>query len=142
MKIDLPSVQDQQALIFQESTKEAISTLKSNLNAPRISEALEIDESQYSRAHLLREREGWEAPHPDIVGAYFRQFQKAFPDYSTDKKLAYLLGLSSDRRIREFKQGARKVPFGVWRVFLVLTGRAPQDIIKVLGFFSNESPCN
>ena len=135
MKIELPSVQDQQALIFQESTKEAINVLTSNLEAPRISEALEIDESQYSNKHLLREREGWEAPHPDIVGAYFRQFQKAFPDYSTDKKLAYLLRLSSDRRIREFKQGVRKVPFGVWREFLILTGRAPQEVIKVLGFF-------
>ncbi|KPY67013.1 Uncharacterized protein ALO94_05204, partial [Pseudomonas syringae pv. spinaceae] len=30
----------------------------------------------------------------------------------------------------------RKVPYGVWRHFLVLTGRAPQDIIPVLAFMA------
>ncbi|KPC24159.1 Uncharacterized protein AC496_1170 [Pseudomonas savastanoi pv. glycinea] len=46
------------------------------------------------------------------------------------------MGLSSDRRVRDYKQGVRKVPYGVWRHFLVLTGRAPQDIIPVLAFMA------
>ena len=93
----------------------------------------EIDENAYSNAHLLRVHEGWEPPHPDLVGAYFRHFQHHFPDYGTDQKLAELLGLSSDRRIREFKNGSRKVPYEIWRKFLVITGRVPQEVIKVLG---------
>ncbi|SER26085.1 hypothetical protein SAMN04244573_03234 [Azotobacter beijerinckii] len=136
MKIDLPSIAEQQAWIFEEATKEAITQLKTNLQAPRIAPQTELDESAYSRAHLLREREGWEAPHQDIVAAYFRHFQKHFPEYNTDKKLAALLGLSGDRRVREFKEGSRKVPYGVWRAFLVMTGRAPQDVLPVLAYMA------
>lgn len=136
MKIKLPSLSEQQKLIFEESTKEAISILKVNLKAPVYPGQDEIDESQYPNTHLLREREGWAPPHPDTVGAYFRHFQEHFPDYNTDQKLADLLGISSNRRIREFKSGDRGVPYGIWRKFLVMTGRAPQDVIKVFGFMA------
>lgn len=132
MKIELPSIADQQRVILEQATEAAIAQLKENLNAPRIAGQTEVNEDNYPRTHLLREYEGWEAPHPDIVGAYFRHFQQHFPDYKTDKKLAALLGLSSDRRVREFKEGGRKVPYGVWRSFLVMTGRAPQDVLPVL----------
>jgi len=134
MKISLPGIEQQKNIVFEESTKEAITILKKNLKVDRYPPQTEIDETLFSNSHLLREREGWEAPPPDVVGAYFRHFQQLFPDYKTDKKLSELLGLSSDRRIREFKQGNRKVPFNVWRHFLILTGRAPQDAIKVFGF--------
>lgn len=138
MKISLPGIEDQKKVIFEESTKEAIKQLKENLKAPVVVQPLEVDESQFSNDHLLREREGWQAPDADLVAAYFRQFQAAIPDYDTDKKLAVLLGLSSDRRVREFKNGSRKVPYGVWRKFLVLTGRAAQDVEKVLAFIVSE----
>ena len=134
--IDLPSIADQQALVFQQATLAAIEQLQRNLQAPRLPAQNEIDESQYPRTHLLREHEGWEAPHPDIVGAYFRHFQKHFPEHGSDAKLATLLGLSSDRRVRDFKQGERKVPYGVWRHFLVITGRAPQDVLPVLAYMA------
>ncbi len=134
MKIDLPSLEGQQRVIFEESTREAIETLQKNLKAPSYPPQTEVDESQYSNTHLLREHEGWESPDPAIVRAYFRHFQEHFPEYGTDSKLAKLLGLSGDRRIREFKKGDRKVPYGVWRDFLVITGRAPQDVKKVLGY--------
>lgn len=134
MKIELPSITDQQAIIFQEATRAAIAQLQANLDAPRLPPQTEVDESAYPRTHLLREHEGWEAPHPDIVRAYFRQFQQAFPAYKTDKLLAQLLGLAGDRRVREFKDGGRKVPYGVWRTFLVMTGRAPQDVLPVLAY--------
>lgn len=132
--IDLPSIADQQAAVFQLATQAAIEQLQRNLQAPRLPAQTEIDESQYPRTHLLREHEGWEAPHPDIVGAYFRHFQKHFPEHGSDGKLASLLGLSSDRRVRDFKQGERKVPYGIWRQFLVITGRAPQDVLPVMAF--------
>lgn len=135
MKIELPGINDQQLFILEQSTQEAIQTLNDNLNAPHVSEPLAIDESKYSNSHLLEKGKGWEAPHPDIVRAYFNQFQAAFEDYGTDKKLALLLGLSSDRRIRAFKKGAEKAPYGLWHQFLVITGRAPQFPIKVLGIF-------
>ena len=136
MKIDLPGISDQQALVFTAATEAAIDQLRRNLAAPRVPPQQEVDESQYPRTHLLREAEGWQAPHPDIVGAYFRHFQHHFPEYDTDRKLAQLLGLSGDRRVREFKQGERKVPYGVWRHFLVITGRAPQDVLPVLAYMA------
>lgn len=134
MKIELPGIKKQQHIIFEESTKAAIEQLKKNLKAPVIPGQTEIDESKYPRTHLLREHEGWEPPHQDIIGAYFRHFQEHFPDYGTDGKLAALLGLTSDRRVREYKSASRVIPYGVWRLFLVLTGRAPQDIIEVKCF--------
>ncbi|MBW5416299.1 hypothetical protein [Pseudomonas sp. MAG002Y] len=134
MEIKIPDIQAQQKFIFEEATKEAIAALEANLKAPRIEPQSEIDESQYSNKHLLREKQGWEPPSPDIVAAYFRHFQKHFPEFDTDQKLADLLGISSNRRIREFKSGEAKVPYGVWRRFLVLTGRAPQEIIPVMAF--------
>lgn len=136
MKIDLPGIADQQALVFTAATEAAIDQLRRNLAAPRVPPQQEVDESQYPRTHLLREAEGWQAPHPDIVGAYFRHFQHHFPEYDTDRKLAQLLGLSGDRRVREFKQGERKVPYGVWRHFLIITGRAPQDVLPVLAYMA------
>lgn len=136
MKIKIPKIRDQQKFVFQKATEESIAELKENLNAPIFDTPLGLDESTYPNTHLLREREGWEAPDPDIVRAYFSQFQIVFEEYSTDRKLAELLGLSSNRRVREFKSGEYKVPYGIWRRFLVLTGRVPQEIVKVMGFFS------
>ena len=104
------------------------------MSTPVLPPQTEVDESQYPRTHLLREREGWEAPHKDIVAAYFGHLRQHFPEYRTDKKLAGLLGVSSDRRVREFKSGARKVPYGIWRKLLIVTGRAPQDVLTVLAF--------
>lgn len=134
MEITLPDMASQQRFVFEQATQEAIAQLRENLSAPVLPHQDEIDESAYSRAHLLRESEGWEPPHPDVVGAYFRHFQRHFPEFGTDGKLAALLGLSSDRRVRDYKAGSAKVPYGVWRRFLVLTGRAPQEVIKVLAF--------
>lgn len=136
MKIALPSIADQQKFIFEQATAAAIQTLQQNLNAPQLPAQTEVDESQYSRAHLLREHEDWEAPHPDIIAAYFRHLQQHLPEYDTDGKLATLLGLSSNRRIREYKSGARTIPYGVWRKFLIMTGRAPQDVLKVLAYMA------
>ncbi|MNF91199.1 hypothetical protein D3C84_737920 [compost metagenome] len=136
MNIELPAISEQQAFIFEAATKEAVVQLKANLKAPRLPSQTEVDESQYPRTHLLREAEGWEPPHRDIAGAYFRHFQSHFPEYGTDAKLAGLLGLSSDRRVRAFKDGSKSPPYGAWRRFLVLTGRAPQEIFPVLAFMA------
>jgi hypothetical protein len=136
MHIDLPPLAEQLELIFEQATREGIAQLKANLKAPRLPGPTEVDESRYPRTHLLREREGWAPPHRDIVGAYFRNFQAHFPEYGTDAKLAELLGLSADRRVRAFKDGSKTAPYGVWRRFLVLTGRAPQEIIPVLAFMA------
>ena len=137
MKINLPSIEEQKRSIFEESTKEAIAQLKKNLKAPYLPPQDEVDEGNYSNNHLLREDEGWEPPHPDIIGAYFRHFQSHFEEYDTDRKLGYLLGLSSDRRVREYKSGSRKMPYGIWRKFLILTGRAPQDVLPVFAYMGS-----
>ncbi|AVG16354.1 hypothetical protein CFN79_11120 [Chromobacterium vaccinii] len=131
MKIPLPSIADQQQFINEQATRQAIATLEENLKAPKLPPQDEIDENQYSRSHLLREGEGWEPPHHDIVCAYFSHLQKHFPQFNSDNTLGELLG-TSGHRIREFKQG-RKMSYGIWRKLLVITGRAPQDVLKVIG---------
>ncbi|MBP4002423.1 hypothetical protein [Pseudomonas koreensis] len=136
MKIDLPNIAEQQAFVFEAATQAAISQLQENLKAPRLPAQTEIDEDQYPRSHLLTESEGWSPPHQDLIGAYFRHFQAHFPAYNTDAKLAALLGLSSDRRVRAFKDGSKAPPYGVWRRFLVMTGRVPQEIIPVFAFMA------
>ncbi|KQW11954.1 MULTISPECIES: hypothetical protein [Pseudomonas] len=136
MNIDLPSITEQQAFVFEAATKAGITQLQANLKAPKLPGQTEVDESQYPRTHLLTEQEGWEPPHRDLTGAYFRHFQAHFPAYNTDAKLAALLGLSSDRRVRAFKDGSKAPPYGVWRRFLVLTGRVPQEIVPVLAFMA------
>lgn len=134
MIIGLPDIATQQAAVFEEATQEAIELLKRNLVAPRFPSQVEVDENLYPRTHLLRDSEGWEAPAPEIVRAYFKQFQKHFEEYNTDLKIAGLLKLSGDRRVRQFKEGSKTVPYGVWRTFLTMTGRVPQDVIPVFGF--------
>lgn len=134
MKIVLPDIATQLQSVFESGTLEAIAQLKANLKAPRLPSQTFVDEALYPRTHLLREHEGWVCPDKAIVNAYFRHFQDHFPQYKTDRKLADLLGLSSDRRIRGFKEGSLKVPYGVWRHFLVLTGRVPQEAIPVMAF--------
>lgn len=133
MQFNIPTLAEQQRVIVEKGTQQAIKQLNENLAAPVLEPQKEVDESGYSRDHLL-DKGRYESPHPDIIGAYFRHFQAHFPEYDTDKKLAVLLGVSSDRRIREFKQGTKKVPFEIWERFLVMTGRKPQDIIKVFAF--------
>lgn len=139
MKIDipLPSISEQQKIVYKAATEAGIDQLRANLDAPYIPGPAGFDESQFPRAHLLREDQGWEPPAPEMVDAFLRHFQTVFPDFDTDMKLARLLGLrgqSADRRIREYKAGTYKVPYGVWNRFLVLTGRVPQDVIPVLAF--------
>ncbi|OCA65207.1 hypothetical protein [Aeromonas hydrophila] len=137
MKIELPGIADQQLFVFKAAQQEAIEAMKKNSEAKVMAARLSVDESAYPRTHLLREREGWEPPHKDLVAAYFQQFKELF-GYGSDKEIADLLGLLSDRRVREFKQGKSTVPFGVWRRFLVMTGRAPQEVIPVLGVVVNK----
>lgn len=120
-------------MIFKEATEAGIKQLQANLAAPVLPGLID---GPLDRSHLLRLEEGWEPPSKDLLDAYFKHFQKAFPEYGTDEKLAKLLGLSSDRRVREYKQGRSKIPYGIWRRFLVLTGRVPQDIIPVLAFMA------
>ena len=135
MNIQLPNIAEQQRVILEAATKESIKTLKANLKAPVI-KTEHFDESGYSNKHLLRLSEGWEAPHIDIVTAYFNQF-KDHTEYSSDEKLGVYLGLTgknTGRRIRSFKQGETAVPYGIWRKLLVATGRAPQEIIPVVAF--------
>jgi hypothetical protein len=132
MKIELPGIAEQQLFVFKAAQQEAIEAMKENSEAKVMAAPLSVDECAYPRTHLLREREGWEPPHKDLVAAYFDQFKGLF-GYGSDKEMADLLRLSSDRRVREFKQGKSSVPYGVWRRFLVMTGRAPQEVIPVLG---------
>jgi hypothetical protein len=134
IQIELPSIEQQQRFIFEAATKAAMQQLEQNLKAPIIKD-LELDESLYSRDHLLTE-ERWQAPHPDIVRAYLEQFQR-HTEHKTDKALAAWLGLkgtNAERRLRAYKTGSEVPPFGIWRKLLVATGRVPQEIMSVVAF--------
>ena len=134
MEIKIPSISSQQRFVLEAASKEAIKQLQENLNATE-KQGVAIGNNT---KHLLTEEQGWEAPSAEVVRAYFENFKEHFPEYDSDKKLAKLFGLKTDRRIREFKSGEYKVPYGVWRKFLVLTGRAPQEVIPVLAIFNDK----
>lgn len=128
-----PDIQEKRRVEMERYVVEQISQLSENAKAPAPSTTLSIDESDYSSDHMLTRAQGWTAPSPEIVRAYFEQFQTTFPRYKTDKKLGELLGEKHDRRVRAFKSGDQKVPYALWRRFLVMTGRVQQEIIPVLG---------
>ena len=137
MKISIPSVSEQKKIIVKDGITKAVKQLEANLNAPVLTPQSEIAEIEYGSQHML-DKERYEPPHADIVGAYFRHFQEHFHEYNSDAKLAKLIGVSSDRRVREFKQGKSKVPYEIWDRFLVMTGRKPQEVIKVFGYLNGE----
>lgn len=113
MLLPLPDIQEQRRIAIERSTVDQIAQLSQNAKAPAPDVALDIDESEYSTDHMLTKAQGWRAPDPAIVRAYFDQFQRAFPEYKTDKKLGNLLGETHDRRIRAFKSGDQKVPYAI-----------------------------
>jgi hypothetical protein len=135
MEIKIPGMEEQKRFVFEQATKAAIEQLQQNLQAPVIKD-LALDESQYSNEHLLAE-DRWQPPHPDIVQAYIEQFKRHSP-YTTDSAVVDWLGLkgnNAERRLRAYKSGKESPPFGIWRRLLVATGRVPQEIVPVIGFF-------
>lgn len=138
ISIDLPGIDEQRMLLLQQGVEEGCNQLRENLNAPRYPAASGIDAANYGDKHLRTIDEGWEPPAAALVSAWFAHFQSCFPEYASENKLAALLGLfgtNGSRRIRAYTSGDEKIPYGLWRRFLVLTGRASQEIIPVLGIF-------
>lgn len=133
MEIELPNIDEQYRRVFAEGVEKGCQQLRENLNAPTVVCGIPSP----NEAHLKAESEGFEAPPADLVDAWFSHFKETFPEYNTDLKLGRLLGLSggaADRRIRSFRKGEQVVPYGIWRRFLVITGRVNQEIIPVIAF--------
>lgn len=138
LTINLPSIQEQRAQMLKIEADINCQKIQHNLTAPHYPRQEIEDLDSYSKKHLLTESEGWEVPHCDVIRTLFEQFQAICPDYNSDNKLAVFLGLKGDqagRRVREYKTGEKKIPYDIWRRFLVSTGRASQEIIPVLGVF-------
>ncbi|MGE1161411.1 hypothetical protein ACQJ0H_21790 [Pantoea agglomerans] len=138
VSIDLPKINEQRLILLQQGAEDGCRQLRANLDAPRYPAASGINAEDYGEKHLRTADEGWEAPAPELVSAWFDQFMAAFPEYASENKLAALLGLSGNnagRRIRAYTSGDEKIPYGLWRRFLVITGRASQEIIPVMGIF-------
>ncbi|EFF9667475.1 MULTISPECIES: hypothetical protein [Enterobacterales] len=135
LKIDLPPLADQRRVVYESQIKNACEALRANLDAPVYSVPAGTDAGAYNCAHLKTESEGWMPPEPEIVDAWFRQFQNAIPDYNTDEKLGALLGITRTHSVRDWRKGTKPVPYGIWRRFLIMTGRVVQEITPVLGFF-------
>lgn len=139
-EIDMPDMGSQKEFVRRENVHRASAELENGLNAPRMHGPESFNYRDYSTRHLLTEAEGWEAPVHQVVNAWFEHFKRHFPDYSSDAKLGQLLGVkgsSADRRMRAFRLGERPVPYGVWRRFLVMTGRVSQEIIPVLAIIED-----
>lgn len=135
IEIDLPDMGSQKEFVRRENVHRAVAELEKGLNAPRMRGPESFNYRDYSTRHLLTEAEGWEPPVHEVVNAWFEHFKSNFPEYSSDKKLGQLLGLAGsnvDRQMRKFRFGERRVPYGIWRRFLVITGRVSQEIIPVL----------
>lgn len=136
--IELPDTNEQHLILLRDGVERGCKALLNNLNAPRYGSVPDFNAVIYGEKHLLRENEGWQAPAPELIRAWFGQFQTVFTEYDSEDKLAALFGLhgkQGGRRIRAFKSGETPIPYGIWRHFLVLTGRASQEIIPVLGIF-------
>ena len=139
MKIKIPNMAAQQRFVFEAATKAGIEQLEKNLKAPVI-EDLELDESDYDNSHLLSE-DRWKPPHPDIVHAYIDQLKRN-SEYQSDKDIVNWLGLkgnNAERRLRGYRNGDDKPPYGIWRKILVATGRVPQEIEPVIAFMRGKS---
>lgn len=114
---------------MKSDTISATKLLKKNLSAPIIPGV--IIEGNYSNKHLLTIEQGWEPPNPNLVRKYFSHF-KENTEFNTDEKLAALLGISSNRRIREFSSGNRPIGYELWRKFLIMTGRVVNDVVPTI----------
>lgn len=138
ISIELPDTNEQHLILLRDGVERGCAALRENLNAPHYGSVPDFNAAIYGEKHLLKENEGWEAPAPEVIRAWFGQFQRVFSAYDSEEKLAALLGLhgkQAGRRIRAFENGEMPIPYGVWRRFLVLTGRVSQEIIPVLGIF-------
>lgn len=143
MEIDLPDMGSQKDLVRRENVRKACAELEKGLNAPRMAGPVSFKYRDYSTKHLLTEADGWEPPPHEVVNAWFEHFKNNFPDYSSDLKLGQLLGLkgapgNGDRRMRAFRLGERPVPYGIWRRFLIMTGRVSQEITPVMVIINDE----
>ncbi|QQX80812.1 hypothetical protein JK628_02770 [Shewanella sp. KX20019] len=115
-------------------SKSAIAVIKKNLKADFIEDKTGFDETLYPTTHLLLEDEGFEPPNGAIVDHYLNQLKDHNPELS-DAKIAAMLGLAGNRRIRAFRSGERDVPFSIWRKILIMMGKVPNDAIKVIAIF-------
>lgn len=138
ISLPLPSLDEQRLMVLNADTEQAIFILNENLNANTFPPADGIDYASLDPRIFNTLEQGWIAPSPEVINAWFNQVKGLFSEYSSDGKLGALLGLqgnSADRRIRAYRNGAETIPYGIWRKFLELTGRAVVDVRPVLGIF-------
>lgn len=138
ISFDVPDVSEQRIFLLEQGVDEGIKILKNNLTARRFPKSKQVDYNALSDKFFLTQEQGWSAPPGALVDAWFEQFKSSFPEYGSDEKLANLLGIRSkgaSRQIRAFRSGEKDIPYGIWRRFLVITGRVSQEIYPVLGIF-------
>jgi hypothetical protein len=138
ISFSIPSLSEQRLVLLEQGIDEGIKTLKSNLSAKRFPKSKRVDYDSLDEKPFLTQEQGWSAPPGALVDAWFEQFKSSFPQYGSDEKIANLLGIrtkGASRQIRAFRSGEKDIPYGIWRRFLVITGRVSQEIYPVLGIF-------
>ncbi|WP_240769938.1 hypothetical protein [Pantoea agglomerans] len=141
IEIDMPGMDVQRHAVLEMETKEAIEKLNKNLTALHFPKCEAVDYSKIDVRVFNTLEQGWIAPPAELVDAWFSQVKSTFKEFRSDEKLGFLLGLrgqSADRRIRAYRKGDEAIPYGIWRNFLVITGRAVQEIPTALGIFDME----
>ncbi|EBZ6776922.1 hypothetical protein GQG94_004729 [Salmonella enterica] len=141
ISISLPSLDQQRFLILKADTEQAISILKENMGGKKFPKTEGVNYLTIDPRIFNTIEQGWVPPTSEIIDAWFTQVKTLFNEYGSDGKLGVLLGLqgrSADRRIRAYRNGDEVIPYGVWRTFLELTGRAVVDVKPVLGIFDSE----
>lgn len=118
----------------QENVRRASALMLKGLGAPTVAGPDSFRYRDYDTAHLREMTEGWKPPAREVVCAWFGHFQACVPEYATDDRLAVLLGLGGEAShlLHEYRLGFAFVPYHIWRRFLILSGRAGQDIVPVL----------
>lgn len=138
IEIEVPNIKEQQLTILKDGVLKGIDQLERNLSAPIIENEKDYKKPYFKDTIFSTIEEGYTPPPPELIDLWFNQFKDQYSEFNTDEKLAKLLGIYSkgaDRRIRSFRKGEKEIPYGIWRRFLVITGRVPQEIYKVIGIF-------
>jgi hypothetical protein len=127
MEIDCPPMSEQLAFTYIHCTKEGISQLEQSLSAAVIPNDIGIKEE----AKWFLDRRRWSCPPAKAITAYFDHFIRHYPQYEGPNCLSSRLRVDDDM-ISAYRQGSEKIPYDIWRNFLVITGRMHQEILDVV----------
>ena len=61
---------------------------------------------------------------------YLLKFRRSSNEETLEKVIEHM-----EPKVSKYRNGEKPIPYGVWRKFLVITGRVKQEIYPVMGVF-------